>query len=250
MAVADDVLEPAEGVPDMQAGELALGVLEGTELAEARRRQLSDPDFAREVEWWNAQFGLMGQQVTGVMPPAGVWRAIESRIEGMGNHAPTELGRRAPAGWSIATALAGLGAAAAAIALYVSTPTGVPVPAPVPTPAQPARNVLIAQLSDEASGMKLASVVDPTAERLSLSISGLAAAPGKAPELWVVPEGGAPVSLGQIPEDGQLTRELSGEETRLLVAGALVAVTFEDADGTRHEAPTPPIVLAGPLDQV
>lgn len=248
--MADETLEPAEGGPDMQAGELALGVLEGAELAEARRRQLSDPDFAREVEWWNAQLGLMGQQTGDVPPSAEVWHAISRRVENMGENAPAPLGRRGPSGWSIATALAGLGAAAAAIILYISTPTGGPLPTPPPTTGQPAASVLIAQLSDEASGMKLASVVDPSSELLSLSISGLEASPGKAAELWVVPEGGAPVSLGQIPAEGRVTRKLSGDEARLLVAGALVAVTFEDADGTRHAAPTPPIVLAGPLDQV
>ena len=46
-------LDPPEGTgPDMAAAELALGVLEGEERAQAVRRVLSEPGFARAAEQW------------------------------------------------------------------------------------------------------------------------------------------------------------------------------------------------------
>ena len=81
-------------------------------------------------------------------------------------------------------------------------------------------------------------------------VAGLEAEPGKTPELWVIPAGGAPISLGAIPQQGNFARDLSVEESSLLAAGATLAVTFEDDTGERHETPTMPILLAGPLAEV
>ncbi len=49
----DEVIQSDE--PFLTAGELALGVLEGSDLAAARRLQLSDVTFAAAVEWWEAR---------------------------------------------------------------------------------------------------------------------------------------------------------------------------------------------------
>ncbi len=239
--------------PDMLAGEMALGVLEGDALAEAERR-MADRAFAEEVAWWRVRLGALSELARPVEPSEGVWRAISLHLDADGHQGadvhrlPPPRERRGPSGWSIATALAGLGAAAAAIALYVTTTGPAPVAPPVEAPA--AQPVLIAQLQGEDGAMRLASVIDPSTGRLSLSIEGLAAEAGRSPELWVVPDGGAPVSLGLIPQTGSAERELSAEQAGLLVPGATLAVTFEDAASAPHAAPTPPIVLAGTLDRV
>ena len=45
--------------PDVAAAELALGLLEGDDLAAALRRQLAEPAFAREVEQWRDHFATL-----------------------------------------------------------------------------------------------------------------------------------------------------------------------------------------------
>ncbi len=237
----------------MLAGEYALRVLEGDELAEARRRLLSDPEFVREVQWWEDRIGTWAEQVTPVEPSDSVWPAIDARLEGTADTGDNVVSiRRGPAPWSIGVALAGLGAAAAAIALYVATPATVPVPVPMPTETQVASSEgqLVAQLASEDAAIRLASLIDPEGRRLALTAAGLAPEQGKSPELWVIPEGGAPVSLGLIPQDGRFERDLTGEEADLLRAGALLAVTYENSTGAPHAAPTLPIIVAGPLDSV
>lgn len=244
---------PEGSDPDMLAGEMALGVLEGEALAEAQRR-MADRAFAEQVAWWRNRLGALSEQASAVAPSDGVWRAIDLQLDADGHQGAdvhrlrTPRERHGPSRWSIATALGGLAAAAAAVVIYLSTPVPEPVLPPVGVPA--AGTVLIAQLQGEDGNMRLASVLDPASGRLTLSIAGLAAEAGTSPELWVVPEGGAPVSLGLIPQAGSAERSLSPEQAELLIPGATLAVTFEDEATAPHDAPTPPIVLAGTLDRV
>ena len=248
------------GGPDMLAAEYALGVLEGADLGEARRRLLAEPDFAADAEWWQLRLAALAEDAGEAPVGEDVWRAIEARLDAqsgagssdtvvpLADPAPRRSG--GPAGWSIATALAGIGALAAAVALYVATPQNAPPPLPEPSQSAPAANQLIAQAKGEDGTMRLAGVINPAGNTLSLKLVGFAPEPGSAPELWVVPEGGQPRSLGLIPKDGRFNRTLDAAEAGLLVEGATLAVTFEDDGSAPHSAPTTPILLAAPLDQV
>lgn len=242
--------------PFLLAGEYVLGTLEGDELSEARRMQLSSPAFASAIEWWEWKLGSIAEAAGSYQPSPDVWNGIVARLdaedlndrEGPGV-VPIERPAARPAGWSIATALAGAAMAALGIFLWTSAPSGTGVAPPTVVTPAPSRQ-LVAQLQDEAANRRLASVIDTENRRLALNISGLEADEGQAPELWVIPEGGAPVSLGYIPQQGDFRRDLSEDETALLARGATLAVTFEEDIGTRHEAPSPPILLAGTLDEV
>ena len=251
--MADDEVIQSDD-PFLTAGELALGVLEGSDLAAARRLQLSDVMFAGAVEWWEARLGAMSEGAQSALPSDAVWQGIVARIDAidaqrdMPAAAMAPIKRRGPAGWSIAAALVGVSAAAAALVLFLSTPATSPV-AP-PEIAAVAGDQLVAQLADAEANRSLASRIDPESGQLRLAIAGLEAEPGKTPELWVIPAGGAPISLGAIPQQGNFARDLSVEESSLLAAGATLAVTFEDDTGERHETPTMPILLAGPLAEV
>ena len=254
--MADDDLPPLSPEDErfVRAGELALCILEGEELASARRDQLADPDFAAAVTWWDNRLGTMAEQAAAMSPGAGVWRAIEQRLDARrsGNTpvSMSETSSSRPAGWSVALAVGGAGLAAAALALFLATPRPAAVgPAVEPTQSQRGPQ-LVAQLSDESGSLGIASVIDPSAERLALKIRGFEPGPEQSPELWVVPEGGAPVSLGLIPASGEFERDLSAEERELLVEGATLAVTIEQRAGAPHDEPSTPILVAGPLDQV
>ena len=247
-----DTFDPTTDEPFITAGEFSLGVLEGTELAEAQRRQWTDSTFAAAVDWWGDKLSAMGEGTQALIPSQAVWRGIDAEIDRLQDtpQAPARLDptSRGPAGWSIATALAGAALAAVALALFLARPADLPPTAP---PIVEARGPqLVAQLQDEATGRRIAGIIDADNRRLSLNIAGLVPETGQAPELWIIPEGADPVSLGYIPQEGDFARDLSNEEAGLMAEGATLAVTFEEDIGTRHEAPTPPILLAGPLDQV
>src|SRR3712207_9400677 len=75
------------------AAELALGVLEGEELARARALLAEDAEFRTEVGHWQGRFAPMLLEVQPVEPPMHVWGAIERRV--CGAAAAIEIGRRA-----------------------------------------------------------------------------------------------------------------------------------------------------------
>ena len=246
-----DTTSPIDDDAFIRAGEHALGVLEGEELSAARRAMLADGDFADAVEWGTYRLGTMAEATSPFAVSAAVWRGIEARIdaiEASDRSAAASLADRRMSRSSVAALFAGAAMAVASLVLFLATPRV--SEAPDQSPSSQAGPQLIAQLQDEDASRKLAGVIDMAGNRLALNVSGLEAESGKTPELWVIPAGGAPVSLGAIPGSGAFDRALTPEEVRLLVAGSTLAVTFEDDDGQRHETPTLPILLAGTLDQV
>lgn len=241
--------------PMILAGEYALRVLEGEELVAAQRRVLSDPEFAEAVTWWEYRLAYMAEDASPMAPSAAVWPAIAARLGGQPGSAPAASPIRlpsqqpaAPSGWSIA--LAGTGIAAMIAAAFIAMPGTGPVPAPgEPAIAQPAEQ-LIAQLASEDGATRLAGRVDPATGQLALTTQGFPERPRQAPELWVVPAGGAPVSLGLIPAEGRFDRELTDAERALLVPGATLAVTMEERASAPHDAPSSEILIAGALDLI
>ncbi len=236
----------------IQAGKYSLRVLEGEELTQAQRAILTDPAFAEAVQWWDRRLGTMAEEVARFEPSSGVRDAIMNRIsqENSSNGRVivplTKINK--PNGWSVGFAMFGTAMAAAAMILYVATPAGNLPSAPRST--EGGQPQLIAQLQSEDGVSRLAGLINPSSKRLSVRIAGLEAEPGQAAELWVIPEGGEPRSLGYIPSSGVLKRSLTSAEAALLVKGASLAVTFEQAIGVPHKAPSPPILLIGAIDSV
>ena len=250
MADTFDTMDPEAF---LDAGEYVLGVLEGEELSRARRAMLTDPAFAQAAEWWGIKLGAMGEAREPLAPSSAVWPAIERRLDGLDESTATPIpaARRGPSGWSIATALSGFAAAAAALVLFLQTPAQTPVaPAPTPAPVPAAGERLVVQLQSEDGERGLAGVIDSRGGRIALSSTNLVPGDGKIPELWVIPEGGTPISLGAIAPDGSFARDLSPQEQALLKPGVTLAVTFEENSGARHESPTMPIIVAGAMAEV
>lgn len=245
--------EPDGALPDnlfLLAGEHVLGVLEGEDLAQAQRLQLRDSRFAEAVAWWERRLCVSCEAAGFVPPSSGVWTAIEARLRSANDnavHAGSQKSTPTVSRFSIAALTAGAGLAVASLLLFLATPRAVPVAPQEPPTAGPQ---IVAQISDEDAVRKIAAVIDMSRGRMSLYIEGFSAGEGRVPELWVIPADGIPISLGAIPEAGAFERDLSADEQALLIDGASLAVTFEDDTGRRHEEPSPPILLAGALDEV
>ena len=72
--------EPTPPERDLLAAELALGLLDGTERAEALRLCLSDPAFARAVDAWSIRLSPLLDSVPPVVAPERAWHAVAARI--------------------------------------------------------------------------------------------------------------------------------------------------------------------------
>ena len=73
---------------------------------------------------------------------------------------------------------------------------------------------------------------------------------GKAAELWVIPAGGKPRSLGVIPDKAAATMVLPADRRALIAGGVTLAVSLEPQGGSPTGLPTGPVVMTGTMSAV
>ena len=239
--------------PIVSAAEMALGLLEGEDLATANRQLLADPSFADLVDWWQLKFAQLSRHFDSVPPPPSLWAGIDSQL-GEQDNAPVIRPEGSSGFGKRAAGLIGFFAGIAAMFLIVQS-TDLLGPRVAEVPEQPAAvtTQLFASLDGGEAGPAISTRLDPASQQLAVQIADVPQAelgPDLAPELWIVPAGGAPQSLGLLPYEGGFSRDLTDEEAQLFVAGATIAVTYEERAGAPHEAPTSDIVAAGQLIEI
>lgn len=237
------------GERNQLAAEYALGVLEGADVVEARRAWAGDREFRREVEQWTWRFAPLLDDVEEQATPASLWPRID-RVIGEADRIRA-LERQIT--WSRRTNF-GLFATAAALAgVLLLRPALVqpPVPAPTvqPTPAA-ASAPMVAMLVD-GKDTKIVANWDPDNRRLVLATAGdMPSDPAHSHELWVIPEGAKPISLGTLGNSEMSRMELANALADLLKKGATIAITVEPPGGSPSGAPTGPILASGKLESV
>ncbi|MBX9795483.1 anti-sigma factor [Sphingomonas sp.] len=242
--------DPMMPDPDMQAAELALGLLDGEERAAALRRLLAEPDFAAEVETWRAHFAQMIDGYAEAAPPADGLARLEAALAppaAAAPPAPIAANDTAPVRrWQ---ALAGISSLAAALMLgVVLLRPAPPVPAPVIVAAKPVP-VLVAAIVPSGKGAPIAAIYDPDSGALRVAPAALVDAAHSA-ELWVIGADQVPVSLG-LMQAARTTRVGIAAPVRVQFApGATIAITAEAPGGSPTGKPQGPIVAAGTLARI
>jgi len=230
---------------DPTAAEYALRLLTGDELRDADNRLESDPAFAREVARWRGRLAPLHQEVEGVSPPAPLWDRI---AVGIGTAPPAndnlaQLRRRVRVWRVVAGTMTAIAASLAAAFLAVPKTTIVPGP-----PVERAAGApMVAMLGDEKA-VKIVASWDPGARQLVLAVAGdMPADPVHSHELWVIPAGGKPRSLGTMGSGKQMHMRLADQLATLLQQGATIAVSIEPRGGSPTGKPTGPVVASGAL---
>lgn len=216
----------------MMAAEVALGLLEGAERAAAMRRSLTDPDFAREVEWWRHRFAAMFDEYRPVTAP----ELQIDRIVAAPVAAPATP--RSRFRWAFVPLA---GAIAASVALLLSRPEPV-VPPPV---AQPQPTLLAALAPADQRGTPIAASIDLAHDEVRVVAPGLAPA-GKDAQLWIIRDG-VPHAIGLLARTGATRLPLPATERALLRTDAVLAVSIEPLGGSPKPTPTGPVVASGAL---
>ena len=232
--------------PSALAGEYALGVLTGEELRQARELAASDAAFRAEVERWTGTFALYLEEVPGVDPPRQLWPRIAAAAGLRADQGNVVYLRRNLKFWrGAAVGMTGL-AACLALFLVLRVPVApVPIQRP-PITAAPAAP-MVAVIGDERETKVVASW-DPNARQLILAVAGkLAADPTHSHELWVIPPGDKPVSLGVLPGSNQSHVRLADALAARMTEGATIAISVEPRGGSSTGAPTGPVIASGPL---
>ncbi len=235
---------------DMLAAEFALGLLVGEARAQALRLQLSDSEFRRDVETWEQRFMPLILAVQDVPPPH-LWPAIEARLTGAANDGGSAVVtlRRRDAAWRIGALASGAVAAGLAVLLVfrpVSVPQAPVAQAPV---AQAARQAIVAQLGTGEGAAQLVANYDPDRAELRIRAVKLPAS-ALTPELWVIPAGGAPLSLGLVAAQGASTVAVPASLRAQLRDGATLAITLEPREGAPHMAPSSTPIAVGTMHRL
>ena len=216
---------------DILAAEFALGLLDDMESVAVQARARTDAVLSLRIAWWRDQLAPLVSEVA-TPAPAGIWQRIEAQLPGNDNSA-TLMQR-----WR-AAAVAAMSVAAALLLFIGMQPEVVPVAAPsAPEP-------MMAALSGK-EGAVVAVSYDETSGRLVIAPITLDPGTGDA-ELWVIPEGGKPVSLGIIDAKLVQPRQIPVDSRRFLQPGATFAITQEVQGGSPTGQPGGPIVAAGKI---
>jgi anti-sigma-K factor RskA len=246
------------------AGAYALGTLRGPARAWVERRLRRDAVLCAEITGWNEQLSCWAERLAPTAPRDEVWLALERRIASppaasprpgpvvVDPDAPTVVERVRPS----AAVAPGAGAlrtrdplafwrrtASVALAAAFALAIGLGLllrPAPVPT-----HTAVFA----DAQGRPL-WIIDARLPEGVLAIRALPLAappPGKSYELWMLPAGGAPVSLGVLPPGGSRDVALAGDLSTRLLTAAGMAVSLEPDGGSPTGQPTGPVVYQAVL---
>jgi anti-sigma-K factor RskA len=242
--MSDSTADPLRGEPDadLLAAEYALGTLDAASRAIAERRMQDEPGFASEVAFWQARLGPLADDVDPVAPPAALWRRIEAAVVRLRPvAAPAAVGPRRSGLWHSlplwrGLGIGGLGLAAASLA-------GLSVALRQPPPMPP----MVASLAPEGGQSLFLAAFDRRSGRLMVMPAELRADQQRVPELWLLPAGGSPQSLGVFDPSRPMSRPMPPPMAAHLGPGAALAVTLEPPGGAPGGKPTGPIVASGHL---
>jgi anti-sigma-K factor RskA len=214
---------------DILAAEFALGLLDEAEAAAVQLRARTDSVFSLRIAWWRDQLAPLASEVE-TPAPTGVWQRIEGQLPGNDNS--QSLMQR----WR-AAAVASMSMAAALLAFIAFRPD----PVPVIVPQAP----MIAALSGD-KGAVVAVSYDATSGKMIIAPTVLDSGKGDA-EMWIIPEGGKPVSMGVMSATKTETHNVPMPMRPMVQPGATFAVTQEAKGGSPDGNPHGPIVAAGKI---
>lgn len=240
---------PAERL-DLLAASYALGTLRGG----ARRRFET---LAREhapvraaALIWQGRFASLTELEAAALPDAVVWTRIRNRIEAEKEAQALARQRqamppsaRAPRGWLRSLALWRGATAAGALATMLAVVVGVNL-------RDELRNApavrYVAVLQNDQSAASVLVTFDPKQQQLTLQRLGdYAEGADKSLQLWALPPGGAPRSLGVLDRSPAL--RLAAAESAVRAVPTL-AISLEPRGGVPSEGgPTGPVLFKGAL---
>jgi anti-sigma-K factor RskA len=229
----DDTIDPADN-GRLTAAEYVLGVLSAEERREVERRLPQEPALAADVAFWEERLGGLADAVAPVIPAPETWSRIESRIATPAASAPPGLWQSL-AFWR-AFAIGSLAVAAACVAalLYVGNLPAV-------------RGPLMATLGQPSGQPGFVATASGDGTSLTIVPAALLTNDPRAMELWLIPQGGRPHSLGLVQPGRPIRLTIPPELSGSIIKDATLAVSLEPPGGSPTGAPTGPVIAAGPL---
>jgi anti-sigma-K factor RskA len=214
---------------DSLAAEYVLGTLRGPARRRFEKWRARTPLVDERCRFWEENLMQLAKGLRPIRPPAHVWQGIRARLN-LSRGSP----RRGPARtWAIAASVL-LVAGLSALLYWRST--------------EPGKLSEVATIATPAGSQLWEVDVYRTSGRLVMHTGQLPPhAADRDFELWALPAGGKPVSLGVMPYSGTTQRTLTAAQQQALANSAQVAITVEQVGGSRTGQPTTTPVFVVPL---
>ncbi|MBB3937119.1 anti-sigma factor [Aureimonas phyllosphaerae] len=247
-----------DGGDEALAGEYALGLLAPAERRAFERRLRIDPALSRETGLWEERLQPLLGETPAVSPPARLWQAIEAELgpaatrrdvrDASPGRAPSAQALRSPRSGGRRVSAVWQWLAIGSMALAAASLAGLALD------LRPAAAPMMASIAANGGAPLFVAVVDPDGGHATLMPVSLQAQEGRVPELWLVPAGGTPISLGLVDPSAPLRVDLRARTGvgmgMMRTPGAALAVSMEPEGGSPTGQPTGPVVGHGMLRAV
>lgn len=212
-------------IVDSLAAEYVLGTLRGPARRRFEKWRGNTPLVQVRCRFWEDNLIQLAKGVRPIRPPPRVWRGIRARLD------LVQPRRRSVRSLAIAASVL-LVAGLSALLYWRSL--------------GPGKLVEVATITTPTGSQVWE--VDVYTGRLIVHAGQLPTRPTDRDfELWALPTGGKPVSLGLLPTTGTAQRTLTAAQQQALANASMVAVTVEPLGGSPTGQPTTTPVYVAPL---
>lgn len=222
------------------AAEYVLGLLSERERERVHALALRNPAFREKITKWEEHFSRFADELEPAAPPERVWREIRLQTERATSmsRVPPRPATRFKALWDSAGFWRGLafGSLTIAIALggYIAAEKS----------KQPAAK-LVATISPNIGPAAFVAAYDPGRRQMLLVPSSLVTNEKRVPELWIVPKGLKPISLGVIDPSHPQAITIPEQLAPHARTGSALVITLEPQGGAPGGVATGAVIAQG-----
>ncbi len=220
----------------LAAAEYVLGVLEPQERAASERRAQDDPDFAALVAYWEARLSGLAAPVPEVAPSRAVKRSIDRALFGPERRRTRPIFRSVVFWQAASGAMASIAIVLGLLMFTVQERT-------------PPSRAFVAALAPAETDASIVVRIDIHRREVKVRAPALAEWQ-EALELWLIPKGQPPRSLGLLRPQTDNLLPLSGADVSSVTADGALAISVEPVGGSPTGQPTGPILALGALQQI
>lgn len=232
-----------EGDDRLRYAEYVLGVLDADGRAAVAREIESSDEAAAAVALWQRRLTPLAEEIPEVTPAQHVWAGIRNALQ---MDAPARRQSRKGV-WDNLPLWhwIGIGAsfvAAASLVLLVVYPRLPPAPVAV------SAGYMVSSIQQDNGVTGWTATMDLQNSRMIVvPATPVSLAQGRAPELWLIPAGHKPISVGMITRDKPTTLALAPALRAQLGPTAVLAVSVEPEGGSPTGQPTGPVIAKGAI---
>lgn len=226
---------------NLRYAEYVLGVLDADARAAVAHEVATTDEAAAAVALWQRRLIPLADSLPDVVPSDSVWARVLQKLRLEESGAPGSVGiwgTRRPWQWlSLGAALV----AACCLILLVRAPVR-------ETPQVTRLDLLVSNIRQDNGLTDWTATLDRDRKQIVLvPAASLAVPTGRSTQLWLIPAGRAPISVGVFTPDHAVVLPLTSTLLSQLATTAALAVSYEPPGGSPTGQPTGPVIAKGAI---